>query len=89
MTKNSITNWPNLEKSAPVSLTVRPVTHVALVAVKNASSTPIETPSDELCGIDRSNVPTSIVARKLNTTICGGFSLRIGSLCKKEYIISS
>jgi len=47
-TKNNITDCPKFEKSAPVSLTIRPVTQVALVAVKNASTSPIEVPSLEL-----------------------------------------
>jgi hypothetical protein len=67
--KNNMTICPNLEKSAPVSLTISPVTQVALVAVKNASTPPIETPSEALCGSHNKAVPIRIVIRKLSTTI--------------------
>ena len=46
--KSNMTSWPKGEKSNPVSLTISPVTQVALVAVKKASTIPIELPVDEL-----------------------------------------
>ena len=75
--RNSMISRPIPEKSAPVSFTISPVTHVALVEVKNASTIPIEAPLAEHWGRDKRLAPMTIVIRKLNITTCGGFSLRI------------
>ena len=48
----------------PVSTVMRPVTQVALVAVKRAVSGSVNSPEDEEKGITRRSVPTRIIARK-------------------------
>jgi hypothetical protein len=66
--RNNITIWPNIEKSFPTSFTTRPVTHVALVAVKKASIGLNECPGLELWGSDNKNPPMIITRRKLTAT---------------------
>ena len=50
------------------------------MAVKNASTMPIETPLAELWGKDNIAAPIRIVIRKLNIIIWGGFNRRMFSL---------
>src|SRR6056297_1835942 len=68
----STTAWPNGLKSPPVSTTIRPVTQTALVAVNNASSTPMLAPSACDAGNASSTVPTPMAARKPSATHCAG-----------------
>jgi len=77
---------PNREKSLPVSFTISPVTQVALVAVKSASTTPTEIPLLEHCGRAKKKAPIRIVTRKLKIIICGGFNLRINILMTNSKI---
>jgi hypothetical protein len=56
-----ITMCPNVENSLPVSRTVRPVTHTALVAVNSASSRLIRAP-DDARGRVSSSAPTRMAA---------------------------
>jgi hypothetical protein len=76
--KIKMTNLPNGEKWLPVSLTVNPVTQVALVAVKRLSMTGI-LPSS--CGVakgkDSMIVPRTMAHKKLTITSCGGVNLPI------------
>ena len=64
-TRHRITICPKRENSVPVSLTTRPVTHVAEVAVKRASIKEIGVPFGEASGIASKIVPTKITVRKL------------------------
>src|SRR5262249_23551267 len=56
-----ITTCPNVENSFPVSRTVRPVTHTALVAVNSASRKPIRAPAAAR-GRVSSSAPTRMAA---------------------------
>jgi len=75
LNKINITHWPKCEKKVGVSFTIKPVTQVALVAVKMASTSPI------LSGplVDRGKlkriVPIIMATKKLIATTCGGFNL--------------
>jgi hypothetical protein len=62
--KIRITIWPKSDQYAAVSLTIRPVTQTADVAVKKASSNDVQQRAlDETGSISR-NVPSRITARK-------------------------
>ena len=62
-----IINWPKTFHLAKVSNTVRPVTHVALVAVKNASIKFVALPPFAAAGNVSRKLPKIITAAKLIT----------------------
>ena len=67
--RQSITNLPKGVKKLPVSFTVRPVTQVALVAVKTLS-TNVALPAPVVAiGKLKSNAPIIITDKKLKTII--------------------
>ncbi len=58
----------------PVSTTTRPVTQIALVAVKSASKKPMGSVPECIIGNESSKVDMEIASRKLKATIWAGFS---------------
>ena len=67
-----MTTCPNVEKTEPMSTTLRPVTQVALVDVKSATSSGTGVPLALAMGSHSSRVPARIVARKAATRMpCG------------------
>ena len=65
-----ITNWPNKVQWVAVSKTIKPVTHVALVAVKSASMKLVLWELVAEIGSISKKVPVSITPRKPNRIIC-------------------
>ena len=59
-----MTHWPKSDQWVKVSTVTRPVTHVALVAVKSASRKVVVWPSFAEKGIKRSSVPTVMMIKK-------------------------
>ena len=70
---------PKVEKCVAVSLTIRPVTHVALVAVNIVSARLIGSPVEVALGRLKRTAPNIMVIRKLNIIICGGLSFYIAA----------
>jgi len=73
--RHNITSLPNGEKVAPVSLTIRPVTQVALVAVKRLSTILSRALLSVASGKLKRRLPTTMTQKKLKTISCGGFNL--------------
>ena len=63
---SKMTSWPKTDQCENVSNTTRPVTQVALVAVKKASTNPVHSPDEEERGRHNRKEPDSITKRKLN-----------------------
>ena len=59
---------------------MRPVTHVALVAVKRLSTSEVLSPVRVAKGSDKATVPMIIAHKKLNITSCAGESFLISLL---------
>lgn len=73
--QHRMTIWPNRVNCVPVSTTARPVTQVADVAVKNASTRRMDLPVRDAAGNDSKRVPTKMTTAKLTTTSCAGCSV--------------
>ena len=69
-----ITAWPKYDQCEAVSTAESPVTHVALVAVKNAAIKSTS-PLLEAAGMHKNAVPTIIAANTLMAIIAAGGSL--------------
>lgn len=69
--RTAITASPNPDQKTGVSVTISPVTHVADVAVNNASTNEARSPSVAI-GRESNPVPAAIVARNPSATICPG-----------------
>ena len=65
-----MTACPKTLQVVTVGKVTSPVTHVAVVAVNNASIYEIDSPVAELIGSARSTLPTRIAKRKLSKIIC-------------------
>ena len=70
-----MTSWPNSDQYSPVLATVRPVTHMAEVAVKSASIPCGFDPLFVENGSSSRKVPVRIKSRKPRRTVCAGLNL--------------
>ena len=68
--RTRITACPKILQDETVGVTTKPVTQVEVVAVKSESKNGVGFPLAELIGRERSSVPISIAAKKLNNIIC-------------------
>ncbi|MNP77023.1 hypothetical protein D3C76_1743680 [compost metagenome] len=66
---------PNREKELPVSMTMRPFTQTAEVAVKKASRIPTDSPVSDAWGRESRTVPARIRIIKMAVTSWGGLIL--------------
>ena len=76
--RTMITTCPNVLQYVPVSTGIRPVTHVADVAVNSAVRNFVGSADFEQTGRHKIALPVSTSARNTSTTICGGRILRNG-----------
>ena len=66
----STTNWPKKDQCVPVSTMTRPVTQLALVAVKSEGMKPVASPPAEDTGSISSSVPAMTTRKKPRAMVC-------------------